>query len=201
MKGQTMTAGKSRSGGLLAFILFCLLGSGLFRLGAGNFALAKEVAAWAGPENPAAKANAVPEQCKIPPDTVALLDAIKARNSQLDDREAKLENRLQVLKAAELKLKQNTVILVTAERRLTATLAISDKAAEKDLQRLTAVYENMKTRNAAALFGAMDPEFAAGFLGRMRAEAAAAIMSSLPPEKAYAISLVLAGRNARAPKQ
>jgi flagellar motility protein MotE (MotC chaperone) len=46
----------------------------------------------------------------------------------------------------------------------------------------------------------MDPDFAAGFLGRMRPAAAAGIMAGLSPQKAYTISVLLAGRNAQAPK-
>ncbi len=46
----------------------------------------------------------------------------------------------------------------------------------------------------------MNSEFAAGFLGRMNPQAAAGIMSNLSTEAGYAISVVLAGRNALAPK-
>ena len=80
-------------------------------------------------------------------------------------------------------------------------LAVAEKAAEGDLSRLTSVYEAMKPKDAAALFEAMEPEFAAGFLGRMRPDAAAGIMTGLSPETAYMISVVLAGRNARAPTE
>jgi flagellar motility protein MotE (MotC chaperone) len=65
---------------------------------------------------------------------------------------------------------------------------------------LTAVYETMKPKDAAALFEAMQPEFAAGFLGRMRPEAAGAILAGMSPEAAYAASLLLAGRNAAVPR-
>jgi flagellar motility protein MotE (MotC chaperone) len=46
----------------------------------------------------------------------------------------------------------------------------------------------------------MAPDFAAGFLAQMRPDAAAAVLSGLDPNKAYTISVVLAGRNALAPK-
>ncbi len=46
----------------------------------------------------------------------------------------------------------------------------------------------------------MAPEFAAGFLGRMRPDAAAAVLAGLKPDKAYSISVMIAGRNATAPK-
>jgi flagellar motility protein MotE (MotC chaperone) len=83
---------------------------------------------------------------------------------------------------------------------LKKTLAIADGAAEKDLAKLTAVYEAMRPADAAALFQTMAPEFAAGFLGRMRPEIAAAVLAGMNPGKAYSISVLIAGRNATAPK-
>ena len=80
-------------------------------------------------------------------------------------------------------------------------MATADKAAENDIGRLTAVYENMKPDQAAALFRLMEPSFAAGFLGRMRPDSAAAILAGLEPDLAYSISVVLAGRNADVPRE
>ena len=62
------------------------------------------------------------------------------------------------------------------------------------------IHENMKPKDAAALFEEMAPEFAAGFLGRMRPDAAGAVMAGLDPKTAYTISVLLAGRNADVPK-
>ena len=93
------------------------------------------------------------------------------------------------------------VALEMAEESLVSTMARASTASENDLTRLTAVYENMKPKEASALFEEMDPEFAAGFLGRMRPDAAASIMTGLNSGKAYAISVILAGRNANAPSE
>jgi flagellar motility protein MotE (MotC chaperone) len=90
--------------------------------------------------------------------------------------------------------------LTAAEASLKEVLTIADGAAEQDLARLTAVYEAMKPADAAALFDAMAPEFAAGFLGRMQTTAAAAVLAGMSRDKAYSISILIAGRNAMAPK-
>ena len=92
------------------------------------------------------------------------------------------------------------IALEQIESDLRKTLALADGAAENDLARLTSVYENMKPKDAAALFETMEPDFAAGFLGRMRPDAAASVMTGLSPGAAYSISVILAGRNANAPK-
>ncbi|NOX41166.1 MAG: hypothetical protein GXP05_11845 [Alphaproteobacteria bacterium] len=189
-----------RTGGALTFVFVTLLISGFLRLGGDEFAWAQEIAALSvGSDTPVAKQKPVPTACVANGNTAQMLTAIRYRQAQLDIRDSRSVDRLQALKVAELKIKQNTKALVAAEKRLAATLAIADSAAEKDLLRLTTVYENMKPKNAIGLFGEMAPEFAAGFLGRMRPQSAALIMSSLSPEKAYQISLILAGRNARAP--
>jgi flagellar motility protein MotE (MotC chaperone) len=189
--------------GALWFITALLIASGLLRLADPEIALAEEVA------NLATRATSTSENsetsqreiCSTSESTSSMLESIRVRQTQLDERENRMADRMQALKVAELKLKENTAALILAEEQLAATLTIADAAAEKDLMRLTLVYESMKPKSSAGLFGAMAPEFAAGFLGRMRADAAAEIMSKLTPEKAYTISLILAGRNALAPSE
>ncbi len=129
-----------------------------------------------------------------------LLEALQERESQIADRERKMQVREKAMQVAKAEIERRLVALKDAEKKLASTLARANSATEDDVARLTSVYENMKTKDAAALFEAMEPEFAAGFLGRMRPEAAAAIMAGLPPNIAYTISVLLAGRNANAPK-
>ncbi|SFR51901.1 hypothetical protein SAMN04488005_2485 [Yoonia tamlensis] len=133
--------------------------------------------------------------------TGALFAALQAREARLDEREAQLRNRMQALRDAEVEIEVKLQALVAAEEALRATIALADSAASTDLERLTTVYENMKPKEAAALFAEMSPQFAAGFLGMMRPDAAALIMTELAPETAYSFSVVLAGRNANVPTQ
>lgn len=129
-----------------------------------------------------------------------LLTALQMREAAVAEREAQLQVRAKSLEVAHKEIERRIEALEAAEQRLSATLALADTAAEDDLARLTAVYENMKPKEAAALFQAMEPEFAAGFLARMRPDSAASIMAGLEPQNAYSISAILAGRNAGAPK-
>ena len=111
-----------------------------------------------------------------------------------------MEIRSKALSVIDEEITKRLTALEQAEVELRGTLALADNAAENDLARLTSVYENMKPKDAAALFGAMEPDFAAGFLGRMRPDAAAAVLAGLSPDAAYSISVILASRNANAPK-
>lgn len=129
-----------------------------------------------------------------------LLAVLTEQEAGLAVREEQQEKRQIALNLAAREIKDRLVEMEMAENKLRQTLAIADGAAEGDLSRLTTVYESMKPKDAAALFEAMKPDFAAGFLGRMRPDAAAKVLAGLTPELAYTISVILAGRNASAPK-
>lgn len=135
------------------------------------------------------------------PDFEGILASIAAREARVADREAQLDTRGEALALAERRLDEKIAALAAAEEELRATIALSETAAETDLAQLTSVYENMGAEEAAALFSQMTPDFAAGFLGRMRPDIAAAILAGLDPPNAYEISVILAGRNARAPTE
>ncbi len=186
--------------GALAIIAILLVMSGVVRLGAGSgSAIALEIMETT---DSFLEGKPKPEDIvDVTPELVALLQETKERERLLRDREAELEARLQALALVESAVAEDLERLEQAEAKLRATMATADKAAETDIGRLTAVYENMKPDQAAALFQLMEPSFAAGFLGRMRADAAAAIMAGLDPDLAYSISVVLAGRNASVPRE
>lgn len=130
----------------------------------------------------------------------ALLEALQRRESAVAEKEMQLKLREKSLDVAQTEIERRIDALEKAEKRLSATLALADTAAEDDLAQLTVVYENMKPKDAAALFQAMEPDFAAGFLARMRPDSAAKILAGLDPQKAYSVSAILAGRNASVPK-
>lgn len=130
-----------------------------------------------------------------------LLSDLLEREAKLDEREEKFKNRMSILRDAETRFSEKLASLKAAEKKLRDTMALAQTIAEDDLARLTAVYENMKPKDAAALFEQMEPDFAAGFLGRMRPDSAADIMSGLTPQIAYSISAVLAGRNSQVPRE
>ena len=96
---------------------------------------------------------------------------------------------------AEAKLKEQLAAFETAQENLARTLALADEAAEKDIARMTTVYEAMKPAEAAQIFERMDVAFAAGLLARMRPDAAARVLTGMSPEAAYAVTLTIASRN------
>ena len=188
---MTRKVKRRSSGGTLHVIAGLLLASAVVRVGA-----------HAGPAMADISNDVAQEsETKAPEvaDTGTLLAALQAREASISEREAQLDERMQALRVAELEIEKKLQTLIAAEENLSSTIALADSAAETDLARLTTVYENMKPKEAAALFTEMSPQFAAGFLGLMRPDAAALIMTELEPQTAYSFSVVLAGRNALTP--
>ncbi|MBE0413793.1 hypothetical protein [Yoonia sp.] len=178
--------------GTLHIIAGLLMASALVRIGGHTgAALANE-----GSEEEGITASSL---SSVTMQTDALLAAFQAREARLAEREAQLRDRMETLRSAEMEIDEKLAALRSAEESLRTTIAQADSAASHDLAQLASVYQNMKPKDAAALFEEMPPQFAAGFLGMMQADAAARIMTELAPETAFSFSVVLAGRNANVP--
>lgn len=184
---------RRRGAGTLHIVAGLLVASALVRVAA------EAGPALANPVPAAVESSAIPDGTAA--DTNSLLAAFQAREDRLNQREAQLRERIEALRLAEAEIDGQLQALREAEASLSATIALADSAAQTDLAQLTAVYENMKPKEAAALFQEMSPAFAAGFLSMMRPDVAAQIMTELSPETAYSFSVVLAGRNANVPTQ
>ncbi len=185
-------ARKIAPGALVILALF-FASSGALRLGS-----ELGVALAAISDTPSKQLPETPANCAAPP--AALANALKLRDQELSAREAMVEQRLAALDLAQEALNARLAELTAAEDSLKKTITLADGAAEQDLGTLTSVYEAMKPVDAAKLFATMAPEFAAGFLSRMQPASAAAILAGMTPEQAYSISVLIAGRNALAPK-
>jgi len=186
-----------RKAGTITVIVGLFLASGLIRLAEIAPAIAQELA----PPEMAASEGVQMASAEASPDMPALLKAIQEREAQISEREAYIDRRMQTLAVAEQRIREQMDALTEAESKLAATLSLADNATEEDVARLTEVYQRMKPAEAAGIFETMDIQFAAGFFSRMRPESSAAIMANLPAELAYSISVVMAGRNANAPRE
>lgn len=198
---MTTSNGRNRRvrGGSLLLISLLLFGSALLRLGVqAGPAISREMRQ-ATEQDTSAEKEMAPVFAEMD-DLQPILTAFQVREKKISAQEAHILDQMKALSIAESALDRKLAELVRVEKKLRATLALANGAAEGDLEQLTGVYEKMKPKNAAALFEKMDPKFAAGFLARMRPDAAANILAGLPPETAYTISLIFAGRNANVPK-
>lgn len=191
---SAILAKRPRSG-VLTIISLLMIGSAILRLGfeAGP-ALARNV-------EPAEVQSDASGKGSNAADLQVILTELQRREKELNAREDAILDMEKALEVAKQAIDTRLTALEQAEESLRETLTIAEKAAETDLTRLTDVYQNMKPKDAAALFETMDPVFAAGFLSRMPSESAAGVMANLSPEAAYTVSVVMAGRNALAPQE
>ncbi|WP_297615205.1 hypothetical protein [uncultured Roseicyclus sp.] len=183
--------GRRRQRWVLTTLGLVFAASAVLRVGTLDFAFAQD--ATPAPVTP----SAVPGMTETLQSALIEIDVLRRT---LADREALLADRERAVAAAQALVETRLAELAAAEERLSALIAISDSAAETDLDRLTQVYETMPAAEAAAIFGQMDPSFAAGFLTRMAPAASATLMAELTPEQAYAVSVVIATRNSSAPR-
>lgn len=182
-------AGSRPAIGGVGLIVACFLASGVLRLSESSLALAEEIESGTGATaNPAGSDN--PGQ---------LMKALRDREAQLNAEEARIADRAQTLNVAEAKLAEQLAAYDKAQKQLQETLASADKAAEKDINKMTTVYENMKPADAARILDRMDVAFAAGLMARMRPEIAAQILSAMNADSAYAVTLTVASRNSKVP--
>ena len=175
--------------GALSILVLCFALSGFLRLVMVAPAVAQQMTLGA------AQAAAA-EGCE--PGSEELLAAIRERTRQIEAREAEIAERQALLDIAEEEFAKKQAALVEAEEQLSDTLALADGAAERDIDRLTAIYENVKPKRAAEIFDSMDASFATGVLARMNPSAAAEILTLMDAQKAYAVSVLLAARNVNA---
>lgn len=160
----------------------------------------------ASPEKPAAKPAQPqaqqPHVADIPPvpdgpapmtdgEKTVLLD-LRARREQLDAREAALAGRESMLAAAEKKLTAQIGELQALQQRLEA-LDVSRKQQETAAwQGLVKVYEDMKPRDAAAIFNDLGMPVLLAVIDRMKEAKAAAILAAMVPDKARDVTTQLA---------
>lgn len=172
----------------------CFFLSAITRLGDPDGALAYEVQKLTeGEPAEAAAPTQTSEELRV------LVDAMREREEQLNKRELGLAERSRIIEAAETKLREQMKNLQEAEQRLADLIRVADKASDRDVDQLIAMYQAMGGKNAGPIFETMDPDFAAGLLSRMEGEPASAILAAISPEKAYEITVMIAAQNARAP--
>lgn len=136
-----------------------------------------------------------------PLETERLLKAVRDRYETLDKKETDLDDRLRYLEIIEARVDEKLVELKNSNTSLSELVSFADEAAQKDIDLLSAMYEQMKPKKAGEIFDKMDPAFAAGFLTQMNSENAALILTNMNTDKAYETSMIIASRNAAVHRQ
>jgi flagellar motility protein MotE (MotC chaperone) len=122
----------------------------------------------------------------------ALLQELRERRKELDARADAIALRESVMTAAEHKLEGRLTELQTLQKKLESLDTAQKQKEEAGWQGLVKVYENMKPKDAAAIFNDLQMPVLLQVLDRMKEAKAAAIMAAMNPDKARDVTAQLA---------
>lgn len=120
-----------------------------------------------------------------------MLDAITAERALLDAQRASLAQRAAEIDLASEMLALETAQLEELKQEVETLLARANVEHDADVDRLVALYANMRPRDAAAIINDLDLEVMVTVLGTMAERNAAPILAALNPARARALSLIL----------
>jgi flagellar motility protein MotE (MotC chaperone) len=127
----------------------------------------------------------------------ALLLDLRKRREVLEARAHELDQRDGVMAAAEKKLAARVEELAALQTRLETLEAARQQHDAQNWAGLVHVYENMKPRDAAVIFDALDMQVLLGVLDRMNERKAAPILAAMEPDRARLATQMLAEMRTR----
>jgi flagellar motility protein MotE (MotC chaperone) len=124
----------------------------------------------------------------------ALLDRLQARRQELDGRSQELDMRENLLRAAEKKIEEQLVELKAVEDRIAAAEEARKTEEDAKLKDLVIMYENMKPKQAAAIFDVMEMKVLVEVASKMAPKKAGDVIAKMEPTAAERLTVALARR-------
>ena len=148
----------------------------------------------AGPAamTPATMPPAAPAEPEISDAEKATLQDLRARRKELDARAARLDEREAILTAAERRLTERVQQLTALQAKLEQLEKDRQDRQEANWRGLVKTYEDMRPRDAAAIFNDLDSAVLIPVLDRMKDAKAAPILAAMTPERARGATSQLA---------
>lgn len=137
--------------------------------------------------------------CTDVPEAVALAEELRDRALRIERYMAALDQRKADLATAEATLRQRLGELKASKGNARATRNGSSEAVRSDIDRLIAVYDQMKPAEAAAILTNLPADFAAEILMRVQPEAGARIIAAVEPRQAALLTAQMGARSVRKP--
>lgn len=139
-----------------------------------------------------------PAEPRISDSERALLLDLRSRRTELETQAAALTTREAALAAAEQRLAGRIGELTDLQKRLEGLEADRRTHDEANWHGLVKLYENMKPREAAAIFNDLDLPVLLPVLDRMKETKAATVLAAMQPERARQVTAELAQLRTRA---
>jgi flagellar motility protein MotE (MotC chaperone) len=152
-------------------------------------------------ERPTKGADAVSETALVPADLLArsrgfhdLLDAVRQRGQELDEREQAVKARAAAVDALEKTVAEEVARLEALVGGKGGPAPAGEAAAAPAVAAdITKIYESMKAEEAAPILDRLDDETAKAILGRMKQKQIGAILAAMNRDRAVALTKALAG--------
>ncbi|MCQ8241669.1 MotE family protein [Rhizosaccharibacter radicis] len=130
---------------------------------------------------------------------ISLLQELRKRRESLDARQKQLDEREALLQALQQKLSSRVDQLASIQDGLARQDADRKRQEQDNWKRLVTVYEDMKPKDAAAIFDVLDIHVLLEVIGRMNERKASAALAAMQPERARLVTQMLAKRRNDAP--
>lgn len=154
----------------------------------------KKTADIAGPQQ--MKPDSI-EETKIKASTseLDLLESLAERRKQLNEREAALRLKENLLQAAERQIDERIGQLKTLEAKIQTKLKKQDSLNDQQYRRLVKIYSTMKPKEAARIFNGLKMPILVDLMRSMKATAGSQILAKMNAEKARELTLMLVAKD------
>lgn len=138
--------------------------------------------------------NDLAAQAGMSPNELNVLQSLAQRRTELDQREAQLNSRGQLIQAADDKLDARISQLTNLKGQIQGLIDQANKTSTDDTNRLIAVYTAMKPKDAAAVMTTMDDSVRLPIAAGMKDRALAAVLGAMAPDAARELTEKLSNR-------
>jgi flagellar motility protein MotE (MotC chaperone) len=143
------------------------------------------------------KTGAIKEKVAWTDEEIALFKNLDERKKTLDGKEAELAKLDEELQKQKKELDDRLKALDQMRQKIAAQLEERVQTDQDKVDKLVALYSNMKPQSAAKVLQDLNEELVVDILGKMKQKNAAEIMNLLAPEKAQRLSEKFAGYKRR----
>jgi flagellar motility protein MotE (MotC chaperone) len=126
---------------------------------------------------------------------IDVLQTLRERRQALDAREAEIDMRESMLKAAEVNLESRIDEWKRLQADVEQLLTRYEEAQDDELKTLATYYEKMKPKDAARVFNTLDLPYLIEIVGRMKEAKVAVVIGKMDTQKAKTLTMELARRS------
>jgi|APTNR8051073442_1049403.scaffolds.fasta_scaffold01207_3 flagellar motility protein MotE (MotC chaperone) len=143
-----------------------------------------------GPRPNPATSDASASLCSV--EEMAVLQELAGRRDALDARDHALDERTDLLRAAEVRIEKKLAQLKALKTDMNAQIERRDAMEEQEILSLVKIYETMKAKSAAKIFETLDMPTLLLVVDRMKERKLAPVLAAMSAEKAQAVTVELA---------